>query len=154
MGRAKEKPLFNPPVDYEDDYYLWCFEQAELLRQKRFAEVDLPNIIEELESMGRSDRRALESSYRLLVAHLLKWQFQQDKRSKSWAVTIVRERSNIEEQEERSPSLRMDAEAIVLKSYAKARKEAAIETGLALTDFPPECPYTIAQLRSEDWMPT
>nr|WP_245293909.1 DUF29 family protein [Methylobrevis pamukkalensis] len=58
MALAKEKPLFQEPVDYEDDFHLWLFEQAELLRQKRFSEVDLPNLIEEIEDMGRSIRRA------------------------------------------------------------------------------------------------
>ncbi len=124
-----------------------------MLRQKRFAELDLPNIIEELESMGRSDRRALESSYRLLIAHLLKWQLQPQIRSRSWAVTILRERSNIEEQEKRNPSLKAQAELIVQEGYRAARKEAMLETGLAKEAFPAECPYTLAQLRDEDWMP-
>ena len=153
MGRAKEKPLYDPAVDYEDDFYQWCFEQAALLRQKRFAELDLPNIIEELESMGRSERRALTSSYRLLMFHLLKWQFQPEMRSRSWQLTIIRERGSIEEQEDRNPSLRADAQGIVAATYPKARKDAVIETGLGLDTFPAECPYTLAQLRAEDWMP-
>ena len=71
MGLAKEKPLYDPPTDYEDDDYLWLYEQIELLRLTRFGELALPNLIEELEDMGREQRRALESSYRLLLAHLL-----------------------------------------------------------------------------------
>jgi hypothetical protein len=153
MALAKQKPLYDPPTDYEDDFYLWCFEQAELLRQKRFAEVDLPNVIEELESMGRSDRNALTSSYRLLIAHLLKHQFQPARRSRSWVITIVRERSNIELQEKRNPSLKADAGVIARDAYPGARKEASVETGLPKDAFPAECPYTLEQLRSEDWMP-
>ena len=55
MGYAKQKPLYDPASDYEADFYLWSYEQAELLRQRRFSELDLPNIIEEIESLGRSD---------------------------------------------------------------------------------------------------
>lgn len=153
MAVAKQKPRFDPPTDYEDDFYLWCYEQAELLRQKRFAELDLPNIIEELESMGRSDRKALESSYRLVIAHLLKWQLQPQLRSRSWAVTIVRERSSVEEQERRNPSLKAQAETIVQEVYRGARKEAMLETGLSKDAFPVDCPYTLSQLRDDDWMP-
>src|SRR3954447_10972521 len=94
------------PTTYERDFYLWCFEQAELLRLRRFSQADLPNIIEELESMGRSDRRALSSSYRLVIAHLLKWQYQPQLRGSSWEVTLLRERAHIREMEEQSGSLR------------------------------------------------
>ena len=83
MGLAKEKPLYETPTDYEDDVYLWLYEQIELLRQKRIQEVDLPNLIEELEDMGSEKLRALESAYRLLLAHLLKWKYQPQKRSTS-----------------------------------------------------------------------
>src|SRR3954454_5448290 len=83
------------PTTYERDFYLWCFEQAELLRLRRFAQADLPNVIEELECMGRSERHAFESSFRLLISHLLKWQFQPQLRSASWEITIVRERANV-----------------------------------------------------------
>lgn len=153
MSLAKEKPLFDRPVDYEDDFHDWSFQQAELLRQRRFSEADLPNIIEELESMGNEQLHALESSYRLLISHLLKWQFQPERRSRSWEITIVRERSNIEAREKRNRSLRANAERIVDDIYRKAVREAAVETGLARDAFPADCPYSLVELRDPDWMP-
>lgn len=153
MAQAKEKPLYPAPADIEDDFYLWCLQQAEILRHKRFAEADLPNIIEELESMGREQRHALASSYRLLIAHLLKWQFQPQLRSRSWAVTIARERANIAEREADNRSLAAEAKRIVDDVYGNAVREAAKETDLARDTFPAECPYSIDFLRDHERMP-
>jgi hypothetical protein len=153
MGQAKRIQAAPPPSPYEADFYLWCFEQAENLRQGRFATADLPNIIEELESMGRSDRRALRSSYRLVLQHLLKWQFQPDKRTPSWETTIDRESDVIEETEAESPSLRSQSVGLVRTIYPKARRDAAKETGLPLSSFPPDCPYSLDQVRDPDWLP-
>lgn len=153
MAQVKEKPLFPAPADIEDDFEAWAFQQAELLRQRRFSETDLPNIVEELESMGREQRLALTSSYRLLISHLLKWQFQPSHRSRSWAVTITRERANIEEREASSKSLAADAKRIVEDVYGKAVREAMKETDLPRTAFPAECPYSIGFLRDHDAMP-
>lgn len=150
---AKAKPRFPDPADIEDDFYAWCFQQAELLRQRRFAEADLPNVIEELESMGREQRHALSSSYRLLISHLLKWQFQPQLRSRSWSVTIERERANIEEREEDNRSLAADAKRIIEGAYSRAVREAMKDTDVPKTTFPAECPYTLDQLRDPDWMP-
>jgi hypothetical protein len=153
MGLAKTKPLFDPPTDIEDDLHAWCFQQAELLRHKRFAEADLPNIIEELESMGRSERRALRSSYRLLIAHLLKWQMQPQMRSRSWQVTIGRERARIRDIEAESPSLLAQSDALIEDAYPLARREAAVETGLDESAFPSACPYDANFLRDLKAMP-
>lgn len=153
MGQAKQKPLYDPASDYDTDFYLWSYEQAELLRQRRFAELDLPNIIEEIESLGRSDKRALTSAYRVLIRHLLKWQHQPEKRSVSWQETIRNRRTEIETLEEESPSLAAKAGEIVSRAYAKARAEAAEETSLPLASFPEACRYQLAQLRDFDWLP-
>ncbi|BCP52460.1 hypothetical protein K32_10770 [Kaistia sp. 32K] len=153
MGLAKEKPLYETPTDYEDDLNLWLLEQIELLRQKRINEVDLPNLIEELEDMGSEQRHALESSYRLVISHLLKWHHQPEQRSSSWEITIFRERANIERREKRSRSLKADAGWIVADIYRYALREAAIETGLPRESFPAECPWTIEQLRDPDFLP-
>ncbi len=96
MGQPKQKPLYDPASDYETDFYLWSYEQSELLRQRRFSELDLPNIIEEIESLGRSDKRALTSAYRVLLQHLLKWQFQPLRRGSSWLNTVSEQRRTIE----------------------------------------------------------
>ena len=141
------------PTGYESDFYLWCYRQAELLRLRRFSAADLPNVIEELESMGRSDRRALKSSYRLLLHHLLKWQFQPEMRSPSWETTIDRERDVINETEAESPTLAAQARTFVDETYPKARRDAARETGIDRAVFPPDCPYTLEQLRDDEWLP-
>lgn len=153
MAQAKEKPLFPRPIDIEDDFGAWGFQQAELLRQRRFAEADIANIIEELESMGREQRLALMSSYRLLISHLLKWQFQPDHRTRSWAVTITRERANIEEREGINPSLAAEMKRIVQDVYPKAVREAMRDTDLPRTAFPAECPYGLDFLRDHDALP-
>ncbi|HEX8665065.1 MAG TPA: DUF29 domain-containing protein [Beijerinckiaceae bacterium] len=141
------------PTGYESDFYLWCYHQAELLRLHRFSAVDLPNLVEELESMGSEQRFKLEASYRLIISHLLKWEYQPQLRSSSWEVTIVRERANVNRREAASPSLRAQAAQLVEAAYPDARREAQTETGLPRSAFPPECPYTLAQLRDPDWMP-
>ena len=153
MALAKEKPLFEALTDYEDDFEQWCYEQAELLRQRRFAELDLPNVIEELESMGSEQRFAFQSSYRLVIAHLLKWEFQPQLRSASWEITIGRERDNIEKREARNPALEGQAKQLVEDVYRSAVREAAKETGLPRDSFPFDCPYAVEQLRDPDWMP-
>jgi Domain of unknown function DUF29 len=154
MALAKEKPLYPVPADIEDDFYAWCFEQAELLRQKRFAEADLPNVIEELESTAKHHRSMLKSSYRLVILHLLKWEYQPDRRARSWELTIVRERNNIEDREEDNLTLKKEAGALVAEVYRRAARQAARETKLPVTTFPADCPYTIDQLRDPDWMPS
>lgn len=151
VGTATEPP--DPPTTYERDFYLWCFEQAELLRLRRFPQADLPNVIKELESMGRSLRSSLRSSYRLVIARLLKRQFQPEMRSTSWQITLFRERAHIEDLEEDNPSLKAEALLLVETAYKKARKEAQMETNLPLSAFPAECPYTLDQFRNADWLP-
>ena len=153
MALAKEKPLYAEPTDYEDDFETWCYEQAELLRQRRFAELDLSNLIEELESMGSEQRSALESSYGLVISHLLKWQFQPQLRSTSWQITILRERGHISKREKRNPALRANAKSLVEDVYRDAVREASLETGLPHDSFPFDCPYSLEQLRNPDWMP-
>jgi hypothetical protein len=153
MALAKEKPLYAEPADVEDDFETWCYQQAQLLRQRRFAEVDLPNVVEELESMGSEQRHALESSYRLVISQLLKWQYQPQLRSSSWEITISRERDNIASREQKNRALRADARQIVESVYRSAVREASLETGLDRNTFPFDCPYTFDQLRHPDFMP-
>ena len=150
---AKHKPRFPEPTDYEDDFETWCYEQAELLRQHRFVELDLANLIEEIESMGSDQRHALEASYRLVIAHLLKRQFQPQLRSSSGDITVSRERLDIARREEKNRALRAGAKQLVESVYRGAIREAAIETGLPRDSFPFDCPYTLEQLPDLDWMP-
>ena len=153
MAEAKQKPLYPVQADIEDDFYAWCWEQAELLRQKRFAEADLPNVIEELEGMAKHHRSALKSSYRLVIVHLLKWQHQKQRRARSWDLTIVRERNNIADYEEDSQSLKNDAASLVAEVYRRAAHQAARETKLPVDSFPADCPYTVDELRELEYTP-
>lgn len=141
------------PTLYQRDFYAWSYRQAELLRLRRFGEADLPNIVEELESMGSALRSSLRSSYRLVILHLLKWQFQPEQRTSSWEITIGRERQHVEDIEEDNQSLRTEARSLVETIYPKTRRLAARETKLPLSTFPAECPYTLDQLRDDEWLP-
>jgi hypothetical protein len=152
MAQAKEKPRF-PPADAAHDFYAWCFEQADFLRHRRFEDLDVPILIEELESMGNEQRHALRSSYRLVIIHLLKWEFQPSRRTRSWAGTITRERINIEDRERANKTLRNEALVIVDEAYRGAVLQAAKETGLPQSTFPAACPYSVDQLRDPEWMP-
>ncbi len=153
MARAKEKPLYDVPADYEDDFWAWGLQQAELLRLGRFSELDLPNLIGEVEEMTASVRRALESSYRVLLMHLLKWEYQPERRTRSWLLTIERERGNIEDFEQDNKSLRNDAPSLAKSAYRRARHEAAKSTGFKKSTFPEDCPYKLSDILKEDWLP-
>src|SRR2546421_7572833 len=116
-------------VDYEEDFYAWTMEQAQLLRSGEFSELDIENIAEELETMGRSDKREIESRLTVLLAHLLKWQLQIGLRSKSWSGTIREQRQRVEDPLAESPSLRPFVASILPGLYARSRQLSADRTG-------------------------
>jgi hypothetical protein len=140
-------------VEYEEDFYAWTIEQARLLRSGEFSQLDVENIVEELESIGRSDKREIESRLTMLLAHLLKWQVQIGFRSRSWSATIREQRERIQDLLSESPSLRSAASSPRPALYARARRKAADETGLAETAFPADCPFTAEQILAEDFVP-
>jgi hypothetical protein len=137
---------------YEADFYAWLTEQATLLRGAEFANemplADFANIAEELESMGRSEREQLTSRLGVLLAHLLKWQYQPSLRGNSWRLTIAEQRRRIARLMARSPSLRAHLPAIIVDAYGDAVLIAERETGLDA--FPDPCPWTFEQAMSED----
>lgn len=140
-------------AQYEQDFYTWALEQAELLRLRRFDQVDWENVIEELADLGRSEYRALVSALEQLTLHLLKWQYQPTRRSRSWRLSIDKQRLQIERLLEESPGLRSRLESAVAMGYKYGRKGAAKETGLAVNGFPECCPYSWAQLMDEGFYP-
>jgi hypothetical protein len=109
-------------VDYEEDFYAWTVEQARLLRSGELSTLDAANLAEEVESIGRSDRRAIESRLTVLLAHLLKWQMQPGSRSTSWSGTIREQRRQIERLLRDSPSLRPGVAAALSGAYNDARR--------------------------------
>jgi hypothetical protein len=127
---------------YDRDIALWAETIAQLLRQRQFEGLDLVHLIDEVEALGRRERDKLVSSVRLILHHLLKWQYQPARRSRSWLQTIQRERVNLSAYLEDTPSLkRLLNEEWLAKAYRRARQDAAIETSLPLDTFPPDCPY-------------
>ena len=137
---------------YETDFYLWTQQQADLLRQGALSTLDTIHLIDELDDMGASNRRALGSYLELVLLHLLKWQFQPNKRSSSWIESINKGRNAIERLLEESPSLVPQLPTKVLVEYPRARRGAAKETGLPLTTFPEQCPFTIEQIIGDYWL--
>ena len=137
---------------YETDFYLWTQQQADLLRQGALAALDVENLIEEIESMGASDRRSLSSFLELVIMHLLKWQYQPERRGASWQTSISKGRNAIERTLEYSPSLKRQLSKMIIAEYRRARKEASLETGLPLTTFPDVCPFSVEQITG-DWWP-
>jgi len=166
------------PTTYNCDLILWARDTAQLLREQRWDAIDWEHLIEEIEDLGKSERSAIGSQIAIdwehlieeiedlgksersaigsqmerILIHLLKWQYQPQRRSDSWLDFINDGRSQIRRKLEDSPSLRSYPAEILAKEYTRARREAARQTGLVLSIFPEFCPYTIAQV-IEDWLP-
>jgi Domain of unknown function DUF29 len=138
---------------YDSDFHLWSQFQAAAIREGRFAEIDLVNVAEEIESLGRSDRRAIRSRLEELLTHLLKWEFQRDKRNSGWEASIKEARRGIKQLIADSPSLKGFPAQILSEEYETAREIAAEETGLAEDVFPLECPYAIADVMTKWFLP-
>lgn len=139
---------------YEHDFYLWLQTNINLLKEGKFAEIDLENLLEELESMGRSEKNALSSNLRVLIMHLLKYKYQQEKRTNSWVYTIIEHRKRLRDAFKTSPSLYRFFEEIFNESYQDARELAAGETGLSIKIFPPESPFTVEEVLNPDFLPS
>lgn len=134
--------LPNPNSLYEQDFYLWIQTTAQQLKEGQFKEIDIISLIEEIESMGRSEKRELKNRFIVLLMHLLKWQYQPEKRSESWRSTITEQRICIEGLLEDSPSLQPLISEVFDDCYQKARLKASDETGIKLNFFPKESPFT------------
>ena len=135
------KVLEHQKTLYDQDLLGWAVQQAAHLRAGRLEVLDTANLIEELEGMAASRRRKLKRRLRVLLMHLLKWDFPPRRRSRIWASTIAEQRARIEDLLEESPSLRSELEATARTAYPQALKRAAIETGLSRQTFPADLPY-------------
>lgn len=138
---------------YDTDYYLWLEETAKLLREGKFRELDTQNLIEEIEEMGRSEKRSVESNLVVVLMHLLKHKYQPENRSNSWKYTIREHRRRLRNLLADSPSLKRYLQENFAKCYEDARKEAADETGLPLVTFPAESPFTTEQVLDSEYLP-
>jgi hypothetical protein len=138
---------------YDSDFYAWLNEQAALLRAGRLSELDIENLAEEIESMGRSEKRELVSRLQVLIMHLLKWQFQPGFRSKSWQLTIEEQRIRVDRHLTENPSLKAELNEAIGSAHSIAVLAAARETGLSLETFPPACPWSFAQISDSNFWP-
>ncbi|MBD2483170.1 DUF29 domain-containing protein [Planktothrix sp. FACHB-1365] len=137
---------------YEQDYYLWIEKTVEQLRQNQLQEIDIQNLIEELETMGRSEKRAIQSNLTVLLMHLLKYKYQPNKRSQSWRSTIVEHRRRLLILFKDSPSLKGYSQEIFAECYQDARQDAATETQLKISVFPDECPFNLETVLKVDYL--
>jgi hypothetical protein len=140
---------------YAQDFYAWTQATAALIRQGKWHEVDPESLAEELESLGKRDRRELESQLEVLIMHLLKWRYQPERREHghSWYDTILEQRGQIQRLLEDSPSLRPQVAMLLGQHYSRACRRAMGETQLSETVFPQECPWTAGQVLDDDFWP-
>ena len=140
-------------ISYDKDFYSWTQEQAELLRNGRFSELDIDNLIEEVGSIGRSEKRELESRLTILLLHLLKWKYQEVRRGKSWQLSIDEQRIQFEKTLNENPGLKPALDQIIKDAYKLAVIKAARETKISKSVFPECCPWNLAQFIDDGFYP-
>jgi len=138
---------------YDRDFYAWSQEQASLLRAGKVSAADIEHIAEEIESMGRTEKRELVSRMTVLLAHLLKWQFQPDRRGSSWEATIAVQRDDLVDHLADNPSLKAVLPEAIASAYRKAVLTAHGETGLPTPAFAPQCPWSFDQIMAPNFWP-
>lgn len=138
---------------YETDFYAWTQEQAMLLHTHQWSQLDLPNLIEEIESLGKQQRQELRNRLSVLIGHLLKWQYQPQHRSRSWLATLRIQRLDINDLLEDNPSLKLYVVEAIKKAYLKGVELAVKETDLPRRTFPIECPYSLEEILSDRFYP-
>lgn len=138
---------------YETDFAVWLDYTAQLLREKRFHDVDLDHLIEEIEALSRRDKREIRSRLIVLLLHLLKYRYQPQNLSQSWLQTIAEQRRQLDLILEDSPSLKNYVSEVFMVCYLKARTDAAQETQLDIVVLPDVCPFTQAETLDSDWLP-
>ena len=143
--------MFDSVTLHDRDFYSWTLQQAALLRESRLSEADIHHIAEELESMGASERRELTNRLAVLMAHLLKWQFQPELRGNRWRNIIDVQRYDVKEWLEENPTLVAKLNERMERANSKRILLAVRETGLSKQLFPPICPFNAEQLLSEDY---
>ncbi len=147
MDKIKSSP------GYQQDFHAWLLNSARLLREKKFSDLDVDSIAEELEGMARRDKRQLINRLAVLQAHLLKWQYQPELRSKSWKRTIKEQRKRIKMLLEDSPSLTHEFDKKVQDAYELAVLYAANETGMDEEEFPDAPEYANEEILADSFYP-
>ncbi len=134
---------------YERDFYAWANQQSDLLRAGKLSKADIEHIAEEIATMGRSEKRELESRLKVLLAHLLRWRFQPNLRSRSWDLTIREQRRMVASVLADNPSLRAQLDTILAEAYGGALLVAQRETGLSRQAFPAQSPWHFDEVMAE-----
>ncbi|MBN3898909.1 MAG: DUF29 domain-containing protein [Nostoc sp. NOS(2021)] len=155
MGVPETNPKIAMPSPslYETDFYAWTEEQVTLLRNEQWSQIDRQNLIEEIQSLGKQQRQELRNRLSVLIGHLLKWQYQSGRRSRSWLATLRIQRLDIAELLEDNPSLKPYLEQALRKAYLKGVELAVGETDLPKRTFPVECPYSLPEILDYDFYP-
>jgi hypothetical protein len=138
---------------YDIDFYAWANEQATLLRAGKLSNADIQNVAEEIESIGKNEKRELVSRLTILLLHLLKWRFQPGLRGNSWRYTIKVQRRDLARHLDDNPSLAAQLSAVLADAYVSAILLAAGETGLPEATFPEQCPWAYQQVADPDFWP-
>lgn len=136
---------------YETDFYAWTLEQSTLLKKGDFNHLDIANLVEEIESLGKQQRQELRNRLGVLIGHLLKWDYQPEKRSKSWRVTIREQRREILQLLKENPSLKPYLIEAIAYAHESGKDLVVKETPLDYGDLPENCPYTSEQLFDPDF---
>ncbi len=138
---------------YERDFYAWANEQATLLRSGRLSEADIEHVAEEIETMGKTEKRELVNRLKVLLMHLLKWQFQPGGRSTSWRLTVAEQRREVVDHLADNPSLKAKLSEAMENAYGGAILAAARETNLDLDTFPSVCPWSFDEVIDGNFLP-
>jgi hypothetical protein len=143
---------------YDRDFFEWTVRNAQLLREGRFAEVDAGHLAEEIEDVGKRDRREVRNRLKVLLVYLLKWTAQPGLRyaesgTSSWLDTIREQRTQLESIFEQSPSLARHARESLDTVFSKAVDDAVYETGLPRAEFPAKCPFAFEQVTDQAFLP-
>lgn len=138
---------------YEADFYAWTQEQAKLLRDGNWNCLDISNLVEEIESLGKQEQQELVNRLGVLLGHLLKWEFQAENRSRSWFATIREQRRRVHRLLKKSPSLKPYLPEALMEAYEDGLDLAVRETSLSYKVFPAECSYNLEQILDADFLP-
>ena len=153
VPETNPKDTMPTPDLYETDFYAWTQEQASLLRKHQWSQLDLLNLIEEIESLGKQQRQELRNRLTLLIGHLLKWEYQPQRRSRSWLATIRVQRRDTLRLLQENPSLKPYLEDALLDAYENGRDLAMGETDLQEQTFPKKCPYSLTEILGDRFYP-
>ncbi|MBW4580240.1 MAG: DUF29 domain-containing protein [Tildeniella nuda ZEHNDER 1965/U140] len=138
---------------YDTDFYAWTQTQAQHLKAGKWEQLDIENLVEEIESLGKREKQELRNRFRVLLGHLLKWQHQPNQRSHSWQATIREQRRRIVQHLEENPSLQPYLPEAFQRGYEDGVDLAIEETNLPDETFPANCPYTLEQVLNAEFLP-